>query len=222
MPTQGPTDSSLAGTAHDGSSAGNSGQHGTPKKKNTRRRAERELVQAAKDRRREAKYKLKHNPPKPEDFWICEFCEYERIFGEPPRALIRQYEIKDQKARRQEEERKRLLEKAKAKSRKAKKNGKSTGKNGGPTQNHNHEEIHPDDHGPSTTTDEEEDDDEYLNDMDRGEGHYVHDDPPMILSDDPDADHEDTSHSHPPGCQCSDYTAASDLHNGALVPPGPA
>ena len=62
---------------------------------------------------------------KREDIWVCEFCEYESIFGEAPKALIRQYEIRDRTARKQEEERKRLLEKAKMKGRKGKKSGKN-------------------------------------------------------------------------------------------------
>lgn len=39
----------------------------------------------------------------------------------PPRALIRDYELKDRRVRQEEADRKRLLEKAKAKGRKAKK-----------------------------------------------------------------------------------------------------
>ncbi|KAI0867942.1 hypothetical protein GGS24DRAFT_245549 [Hypoxylon argillaceum] len=62
-----------------------------------------------------------HHPPAPEDYYLCEFCEYELIFGHPPEALIRQYEIKDRRRRREEAERRRLLEKAKMKSRKGKK-----------------------------------------------------------------------------------------------------
>lgn len=57
---------------------------------------------------------------------MCEFCEYESIFGEPPRALIRQYEIKDAKERRRQAEKKRLLEKAKSKGRKARKGTKAS------------------------------------------------------------------------------------------------
>ncbi|UKZ71609.1 uncharacterized protein TrAtP1_012564 [Trichoderma atroviride] len=64
------------------------------------------------------------------EIWICEFCEYERIFGEPPRTLIRDYEIKDRRHRQEEADRKRLLEKAKAKSRKGKKHNKAKAKNG--------------------------------------------------------------------------------------------
>lgn len=60
--------------------------------------------------------------------WICEFCEYEDIYGAPPYALIRQYEIKDRKERKKAAEKRRLLEKAKLKGRKNKK-GAGKGKN---------------------------------------------------------------------------------------------
>ena len=64
------------------------------------------------------------------EIWICEFCEYESIFGEAPEALMRQYEIKDRKERRRLAEKRRLLEKAKQKGKKnAGKNG--SGKKGG-------------------------------------------------------------------------------------------
>jgi len=79
---------------------------------------------AARHRRQIASESYHHNKPKPEDIWICEFCEYERIFGSPPRALIRNYEIKDRRRRQEEADRKRLLEKAKSKNRKAKKGSK--------------------------------------------------------------------------------------------------
>lgn len=82
------------------------------------------------DRRRErTRLQNLRNPPKEEDIWICEFCEYEMIFGYPPLALIRQYEIKAQRHRHQEEERRRLLEKAKMKGRKGKKASKAPPKN---------------------------------------------------------------------------------------------
>lgn len=80
---------------------------------------------AARHRRELAADNNHRNPPKLSDVWICEFCEYERIFGEPPRALIRDYELKDRRHRQEEADRKRLLEKAKAKSRKGKKIGKA-------------------------------------------------------------------------------------------------
>lgn len=61
---------------------------------------------------------LKHSrsPPKEEDVWICDFCEYESIFGTPPRALVRIYELKDRRLRQDEQERRRLLQKAKTKN----------------------------------------------------------------------------------------------------------
>ena len=99
-------------------------------RRQARRNLEKELRLAARQRRRLAKESFITNPPKPEDIWICELCEYERIFGEPPRALIRRYEVKDRKHRQEELDRKRLLEKAKAKSRKARKNGKLPAKVG--------------------------------------------------------------------------------------------
>ncbi|KAI0097194.1 hypothetical protein GGR51DRAFT_553239 [Nemania sp. FL0031] len=90
----------------------------TPKKPKRRGNS---LLQAARQRRRETEYQNIHHPPAPEDYYLCEFCEYELIFGHAPEALIRQYEIKDRRRRREEAERRRLLEKAKMKSRKGKK-----------------------------------------------------------------------------------------------------
>lgn len=101
----------------------------------TRSRLEKELAAAARTRRQIATENYYHNLVNPEDIWICEFCEYERIFGEPPRTLIRDYEIKDRRQRQEEADRKRLLEKAKAKSRKGKKAGKAAAK-GGHTSEH--------------------------------------------------------------------------------------
>lgn len=95
-----------------------------------RRRLERELVAAARTRRQIATENYYHSLVNPEDIWICEFCEYERIFGEPPRTLIRDYEIKERRQRQEEADRKRLLEKAKAKSRKGKKASKAAAKGG--------------------------------------------------------------------------------------------
>jgi hypothetical protein len=80
---------------------------------------------AARQRRLQQEYSNLHHTPAPEDIWICEFCEYESIFGRPPTALIRQYEIKDRKERRRLAEKRRLLEKAKLKGRKGKKQTKN-------------------------------------------------------------------------------------------------
>lgn len=88
---------------------------------------------AARQRRLQQEYANLHHPPAPEDVWICEFCEYESIFGVPPHALIRQYEIKDRRERRRLAEKRRLLEKAKLKGRKGKKQTKNAAKNAGTT-----------------------------------------------------------------------------------------
>ncbi|KAL5334349.1 hypothetical protein BJX70DRAFT_378425 [Aspergillus crustosus] len=83
---------------------------------------------SARQRKVQQQYANLHHPPSLEDVWICEFCEYESIFGRPPEALIRQYEIKDRKERKRLAEKKRLLEKAKMKGRKNKKAPKHTTK----------------------------------------------------------------------------------------------
>lgn len=83
---------------------------------------------AARQRKIQQQYTNLHHPPNLEDIWICEFCEYESIFGHPPEALIRQYEIKDRKERKRLAEKKRLLEKAKMKGRKNKKTPKGATK----------------------------------------------------------------------------------------------
>ncbi|KAG5979250.1 hypothetical protein E4U55_005378 [Claviceps digitariae] len=138
-------------------------------RRRARRRLEKELASAARERRYLAAEEFHQNPPKAEDMWICEFCEYERIFGKPPRVLIRDYEIKDRRQRQEEAERKRLLEKAKAKSRKSKKSVR--GSNRGGSSGQNQDDHHPADlvddhetlpihhgHSQSTQSDEEYDD----------------------------------------------------------------
>lgn len=101
-----------------------------------RRSLDKELKAAARNRRRSATEHNHNNPPKLEDIWICEFCEYEAIFGEPPRALIRAYELQDRRVRQEEADRRRLLERAKAKARKGKKAGKAAAKGSVATQPH--------------------------------------------------------------------------------------
>lgn len=95
--------------------------------KKPRRRPEKIYAMAARRRRLQQEYTNYHHPPSRDDIWICEFCEYEDIFGEPPRALIRQYEIKDRKEQKRMAEKRRLLEKAKMKGRKGKKACKKSG-----------------------------------------------------------------------------------------------
>ena len=100
--------------------------------KKSRRSLAKQYALAARDRRLQQEYNNYHHPPKPEDVWICEFCEYESIFGHPPTALIRSYEAKDLQERERLEEKRRLLEKAKMKGRKGKKGAKNAAKNNPP------------------------------------------------------------------------------------------
>ncbi|RGP77920.1 hypothetical protein FLONG3_3989 [Fusarium longipes] len=126
MPTHGGTGSLPPGgiAHHDGSSVAASRGSGSSRQ-DSKRRLDRSLDRAARHRRQIATEARRRNLDNTTHDWICEFCEYESIFGEPPRALIRAYEIKDRKRRQEEADRKRLLEKAKAKSRKGKKSGKN-------------------------------------------------------------------------------------------------
>ncbi|KAJ9297164.1 hypothetical protein DTO271G3_4457 [Paecilomyces variotii] len=101
--------------------------------KKTRRSPSSIYALAARQRKIQQQYANLHHPPNPEDIWICEFCEYEAIFGHPPEALIRQYEIKDRKERKRLAEKRRLLEKAKMKGRKGKKATKNAAKNAAAT-----------------------------------------------------------------------------------------
>lgn len=103
------------------------GNTNAPGKKPRRRRGD-VYALAARQRKLQQEYNNLQHPPAPEDVWICEFCEYESIFGQAPHALIRQYEIKDRKERRRLAEKRRLLEKAKLKGRKGKKQTKNAAK----------------------------------------------------------------------------------------------
>lgn len=82
---------------------------------------------AASKRRIQQEYANFHNPPS--NPWICEFCEFEDIFGYKPKALIRQYERKDRQERKRLAEKRRLLEKARMKGRKGKKASKKAQNN---------------------------------------------------------------------------------------------
>ncbi|OQN98567.1 hypothetical protein B0A48_15829 [Cryoendolithus antarcticus] len=105
-------------------------QQPAPAKPRRRRNPTKEYALAARQRKLQQEYTNYHHRPSPsaKDLWICEFCEYEDIFGVPPRALIRSYEIKDRAERKKAAEKRRLLEKAKMKNRKGKK-GKNKGNN---------------------------------------------------------------------------------------------
>ncbi|KAI9047041.1 hypothetical protein LZ554_009115 [Drepanopeziza brunnea f. sp. 'monogermtubi'] len=142
------------------------GQKQAPPKKN-RRRTGKEYLVAARQRRHQQELQNYHHPPSPQEIWICEFCEYERIFGTPPEALIRQYEIKDRRVRKQEAERRRLLEKAKMKGRKGKKGNKAAPKATAPAQDQQAQHQQP----AAMNQSEEYYEDEY-------EDEYAQDDPP--------------------------------------------
>lgn len=120
------------------SKGGDGGQHQTvPTQKRTRRSLAKECNSAAKARRQQAQLYNKRHPPKPEEIWICHFCEYESIFGHPPEALVRQYEIKDRKQRQLEQQRRAQWERMKKGKHKGKKNGKPPAKNNSAAQDPN-------------------------------------------------------------------------------------
>ena len=129
---------STQGTQTSPTMAGQSNQNGIPQTgtsqqdrpvRKPRRPPGKRYAMAARERRLQQEYNNYHHPPRDEDIWICEFCEYESIFGIPPEALIRQYEIKDRRERKRLAEKRRLLEKAKMKGRKGKKGNKNSAKN---------------------------------------------------------------------------------------------
>ncbi|KAI9802604.1 MAG: hypothetical protein M1833_001678 [Piccolia ochrophora] len=117
-------------------------QQGTQQPKKPRpRRTGKEYALAARQRRLQQEYNNYHHPPSSDEVWICEFCEYESIFGAPPEALVRQYEIKDRRERRRLAEKRRLLEKAKLKGRKGKKGNKAGAKNAAATAQQNQQAV---------------------------------------------------------------------------------
>ena len=165
-----------------------------PPPRKPRRSAAKLYEHAARKRQIQQEYANFHNPPT--QAWICEFCEYEDIFGHPPRALIRQYEIKDRKERKRLAEKRRLLEKARMKGRKGKKASKKAQNittNGQHTQNPPTDSYaHRDDHG---SLDAHEDD--YYDDYD--------DAPPVTHC--------------PHGCQHHPHPPHPSPHNVQGMPP---
>lgn len=150
-------------------------QTAAPKK--SRRRPGDEYLIAARQRREQQKWKNEHHPIPKEDQWTCEFCEYEQIFGYPPVALIRQYEIKDRHARKQEAERRRLLEKAKMKGRKGKKGSKAASKaNSGALDRHAQRNQQPVSMNPSQSQSQDTQSEEYYED--EYDDEYIQDDIP--------------------------------------------
>lgn len=140
---------------------------------------------AANKRRMQQEYANFHSPPG-STRWICEFCEYEDIFGYKPKALIRQYERKDRQERKRLAEKRRLLEKARMKGRKGKKASKKAQNNANAQQAPN-----PPPGGYDRRTDEgsldAQDDDYYDDDYD--------DLPPAPV---PHCHHGCQHHPHPP------------------------
>jgi len=102
-------------------------QQAPPPPPKPKRSASKLYKHAANKRRMQQEYANFHNPPT--NPWICEFCEFEDIFGYKPKALIRQYERKDRQERKRMAEKRRLLEKARMKGRKGKKASKKAQNN---------------------------------------------------------------------------------------------
>ena len=126
VPTSGMQNMSGYDTANqgDGQRAAQGAQVSQPRR--TKRSLAKQYATAAKERKVRQAYGNFHHAPKLEDVWICEYCEYEAIFGGPPEALIRQYEIKDRRERRRLAEKQRLLEKAKMRNKRGKKGSKNS------------------------------------------------------------------------------------------------
>lgn len=90
-----------------------------PRHRRTREEKEYDRQRLLAKQRREARAKLK--PGERETIWICQFCEFESIFGYAPLALIDGYTERVRASKRAALERKRLLEKARSKGKKKKK-----------------------------------------------------------------------------------------------------
>ncbi|CAK1364837.1 unnamed protein product [Cercospora beticola] len=144
-------------------------QQAPPPKPRPRRNPAKEYAMQAAQRKKNQQYQNYHHRPKPDDMWICEFCEYEDIYGVPPYALIRAYEIKDRKERKKAEEKRRLLEKAKMKGRKNKKGAGKGGKNNVNNASAPAPPSHPQNYDPNLPPPEDE---EYYDDEDYAEDDY--------------------------------------------------
>ncbi|KAJ2897543.1 uncharacterized protein MKZ38_004615 [Zalerion maritima] len=93
-----------------------------------KRRLDNKLQHQADQRMTEAQMR-KRDCNSQEGEWLCLFCEYELIFGEQPRALIREFELRDLQRRKDEAYKQQLIERARRRARKSKKPaGKSSGK----------------------------------------------------------------------------------------------
>ncbi|KAK1837059.1 hypothetical protein QBC39DRAFT_246714 [Podospora conica] len=173
------------------SGSGNLQNQPAPDAKISRRRMDKMYLEAARARERKTKEANRRHPP--EDIWICEFCEYESIFGRPAYALIRQYEIKDRKQKEQEEQRRAQRERLRKGKHKVKKNSKAPVKTGNATQGAHPAgeagEVGETDGSPTSRNyfqDTQEDEDLFDNDEEYEEGDDDPDDlPPLVGSPDP-------------------------------------
>ena len=139
-PQTGPNVANHSGEATFQQPGGN--QHAPQQAAKPYRSLDKQYKIAARDRRLRQEYNNYHHPPKEEDIWICQFCEYENIFGEKPHLLIRQYEAKDRRERKRLAEKRRLLEKAKMKGRKGKKGNKNSKPSSTATQQQQQNQKH--------------------------------------------------------------------------------
>lgn len=97
------------------------------RQRRTRKSVNRELEDQARQRRAKTQENRRRNPVPLEEEWVCDFCIYESIWGEPPAAIIRAYEERERRERIAEMNKKRRLEQVKARSRKGKKAAKNPG-----------------------------------------------------------------------------------------------
>lgn len=97
------------------------------RQRRTRKSVNRELEDQARQRRAKTQETRRRNPVPLEEEWVCDFCIYESIWGEPPAAIIRAYEERERRERIAEMNKKRRLEQVKARSRKGKKAAKTPG-----------------------------------------------------------------------------------------------
>ncbi|KAK2075012.1 hypothetical protein P8C59_009173 [Phyllachora maydis] len=100
-------------------------------RKAQRKKEKKMLQRQAKERERQTKRKNMLNPPRREEMWLCEFCEYAAIFGVRPRAYEERYERKEMQERRQQQERKANLAKRLSNPRKPAKKGKAAARSSG-------------------------------------------------------------------------------------------
>ncbi|KAF3940399.1 hypothetical protein ABW19_dt0203325 [Dactylella cylindrospora] len=120
---------STVGTQTSPNMSGSNSYPPQPKKKSAAREAaRRQYLQQQRLRQRQASGNKG-------EIWICEFCEYEAIFGQPPEALMRQYDIRDRRERRERKEAENR--RRRAEERLQRKGRKTSGKNNKKQHNHN-------------------------------------------------------------------------------------